>query len=134
MSRVRRMPLPALVAVDEDRQVLEAVEAQLAGRYAGDYRIECLRDPAEALQTLAELRGTSVEVALVLVGQSLEASARDALLRREGFRVIRIAARDVLKEMDAVLRYIVATCSEVGPLHHSAPLNGSPPRSGEDLS
>lgn len=82
MSRVRRMPLPALVAVDEDRQVLEAVEAQLAGRYAGDYRIECLRDPAEALQTLAELRGTSVEVALVLVGQSLEASARDALLDR----------------------------------------------------
>ena len=61
-------------------------------------------------------------------------SARDALLRREGFRVIRIAARDVLKEMDAVLRYIVATCSEVGPLHHSAPVNGSSPRSGDDLS
>lgn len=82
MSRVRRMPLPALVAVDEDQQVLEAVEAQLAGRYATDYRIECLRDPAEALQTLAVLRDTSVEVALVLVGQSLEASVRDTLLDR----------------------------------------------------
>ena len=82
MSRVRSMPLPALVAVDEDRQVLDAVEAQLTGRYGTDYRIECLQDPAEALQTLATLRDTSVEVALVLVGQSLEASARDTLLDR----------------------------------------------------
>jgi very-short-patch-repair endonuclease len=60
-------------------------------------------------------------------------AARDALLRREGFRVIRIAARDVLKDMDSVLRYIVATCSEMGPLHHDAARRGPPPRSGEDL-
>jgi very-short-patch-repair endonuclease len=59
--------------------------------------------------------------------------ARDALLRREGFHVLRIAARDVLKDMDGVLRWIVATCGEVGPLHHSAALNGPPPRAGEDL-
>jgi thioredoxin reductase (NADPH) len=77
-----RMPLPALVAVDEDPGVLEAVEAQLAGRYANDYRIECLRDPEEALQTLGVLRDTAVEVALVLVGHSVEASARDNLLDR----------------------------------------------------
>ena len=61
-------------------------------------------------------------------------AARDALLRREGFRVIRIAARDVLKDMDVVLRFIVATCSEVGPLHHDAARRGSPPRSGEDVA
>jgi very-short-patch-repair endonuclease len=42
-------------------------------------------------------------------------AARDALLRREGFRVMRIAARDVLKDLDAVLRFIVAVCSEAGP-------------------
>jgi very-short-patch-repair endonuclease len=58
-------------------------------------------------------------------------AARDALLRRGGFRVMRIAARDVLKNMDAVLHYIVATCSEVGPLHH--PADGPPPRTGEEL-
>ena len=79
---MRSMPLPALVAVDEDRQVLDAVEAQLAGRYANDYRIECLRDPAEALQTLEVLKDTSVEAALVLVGESLETSVRDDLLDR----------------------------------------------------
>ena len=58
-------------------------------------------------------------------------AARDAMLGRHGFRVMRIAARDVLKDMDAVLRHIVATCSEVGPLHQ--PAAGPPPRSGEEL-
>jgi very-short-patch-repair endonuclease len=57
--------------------------------------------------------------------------ARDAILTREGFRVMRVPARDVLKNMNGVLRFIVATCSEVGPLHQ--PSAGSPPRSGEDL-
>jgi very-short-patch-repair endonuclease len=58
-------------------------------------------------------------------------AARDTLLRRNGFRVKRIAARDVLNDMDAVLRWILATCSEVGPLHQ--PAAGPPPRSGEDF-
>jgi len=59
-------------------------------------------------------------------------AARDALLRHEGFRVMRIAARDVFKNIDGVLRFIVATCSEVGPLHQ--PAAGPPPRAGEDLA
>jgi very-short-patch-repair endonuclease len=59
-------------------------------------------------------------------------TARDAVLNREGFHVLRIAARDVLKDMDAVLRCIVGTCSEVGPLHDDAARRGPPPRSGED--
>jgi very-short-patch-repair endonuclease len=61
-------------------------------------------------------------------------AARDAILNREGFRVMRIAARDVLKDMDAVLRFIVVSCGEVGPLHHEAARRGPPPRSGEDLA
>jgi very-short-patch-repair endonuclease len=56
---------------------------------------------------------------------------RDTLLQRDGFHVMRIAARDVLKDMEAVVRLIVATCDEVGPLHR--PAAGPPPRSGEDL-
>jgi very-short-patch-repair endonuclease len=58
-------------------------------------------------------------------------AARDAVLK--GFRVVRIPAREVLKDMGAVLRFIVATCSEAGPLHHDAARRGPPPRSGEDL-
>ena len=59
--------------------------------------------------------------------------ARDSVLKREGFRIMRITARDVLKDMDAVLRFIVETCSSVGPLHHDAARRGPPPRSGEEL-
>jgi very-short-patch-repair endonuclease len=58
-------------------------------------------------------------------------AARDAMLRREGFHVLRIAAREVLKDMDAVLRFIVDSCEGVGPLHQRAA--GPPPRSGEEL-
>jgi very-short-patch-repair endonuclease len=61
-------------------------------------------------------------------------AARDALLQREGFRVVRIAARDVLRDMDAVLRFILANCFGVGPLHHPRLRGGGPPpRTGEDL-
>jgi len=59
-------------------------------------------------------------------------AARDAILAREGFRVIRIAARDVLRDMDSVLRLILGACGERGPLHQ--PAAGPPPRSGEDLA
>jgi very-short-patch-repair endonuclease len=58
-------------------------------------------------------------------------AARDAIVRREGFRVIRIAARDVFKNIDCVLSFIVAACADVGPLHQ--PAAGPPPRSGEEL-
>jgi len=56
---------------------------------------------------------------------------RDAFLRERGFNVMRIAARDVLGNLDGVVRGIVARCGEVGPLHQ--PSAGPPPRAGEDL-
>ena len=39
------MALPALVAVDEEPDVLADVETQLAQRYGRDYRVECLAIP-----------------------------------------------------------------------------------------
>jgi len=58
-------------------------------------------------------------------------AARDASLREEGFDVLRIAAREVLDNLEGVVAGIVARCSEVGPLHR--PAAGPPPRAGEDL-
>ena len=57
--------------------------------------------------------------------------ARDAILDRDGFTVMRIAARDELKNLEGVVHSIVSRCSEVGPLHQ--PAAGPPPRAGEDL-
>ena len=59
-------------------------------------------------------------------------AARDAILRREGFRVLRIAARDVLENMDGVLSFVLGACGDAGPLHQ--PAAGSPPRSGEEFA
>jgi thioredoxin reductase (NADPH) len=64
------MALAVLVAVDDDPYVLEEVETQLVQRYGRDYRVECSRDPDEALRTPTELRDAAADVALVLVGQS----------------------------------------------------------------
>jgi len=61
--------------------------------------------------------------------EGVGARPADSGLRISG--VIRIAARDVLKNMDGVLQYIAACCSDVGPLHQ--PAAGPPPRAGEEF-
>jgi thioredoxin reductase (NADPH) len=74
------MALPVLLAVDDDPDVLEEVEAQLVRRYARDYRVECLRDPELALRMLTELRAAGLDVALVLAGQSLSGTTDSEFL------------------------------------------------------
>jgi thioredoxin reductase (NADPH) len=74
------MALPVLVAVDEHPDVLGQIEAQLSQRYGRDYRVECLADPESALARLTELRDAGDDVALVLAGQSLPATAGTELL------------------------------------------------------
>ena len=49
------MPLPVLLAVDEDPDHLREVDAQLAQRYSRDYRVESLGD-AEVVADQVVLR------------------------------------------------------------------------------
>ena len=76
------MPLPVLLAVDDDRDALDDVETQLAQRYAHDYRIESLGDPDEALRMLQELADSGEDVALVLASSSLSSESGRHLLER----------------------------------------------------
>ena len=55
---------------------------------------------------------------------------RGAFLAARGYRVLRISAKDVLKDPDGVASAIVAAASD--PLHHRASRGGPPPRPGED--
>ena len=57
---------------------------------------------------------------------------RDETLRLQGILALRIAATDILSDLEAVVRYIVSTASERMPLHQ--PSAGPPPRrtGGED--
>ena len=56
---------------------------------------------------------------------------RDRRLSDGGFQTLRIAARDVLNNLDGVMTHVLTTCAN-RPLHHDAPRRGPPPRSGED--
>jgi hypothetical protein len=44
---------------------------------------------------------------------------------------LRIAARDVLDNLEGVMSHILTTCGS-RPLHHDAARRGPPPRSGKD--
>jgi very-short-patch-repair endonuclease len=57
---------------------------------------------------------------------------RDAYLRKAGFTMVRIPAREVLRNLEGVVIGIVAECRALGPRHRSS--DGPPPRSGEDLA
>jgi thioredoxin reductase (NADPH) len=76
------MERPVLLAVDDDQDALGDLEAQLVRRYAHDYRVECLRDPEEALELLIRLAGGGDDVALVLVGKSPWETSGGELLDR----------------------------------------------------
>jgi very-short-patch-repair endonuclease len=51
---------------------------------------------------------------------------RDAWLAEQEITVMRIAARDVMADLDAAARLIVARCAT--PLHHPPSAGGPPPR------
>ena len=59
---------------------------------------------------------------------------RDRVLQAKGIATLRIAARDVLHDLDAVVRQIVLEAGSRAPLHHPASPDGPPPRGkpGED--
>ena len=67
-------------------------------------------------------------------GQPMRDEMRDAWFARAGIVTLRIPARDVLADLDAALRLIVAEARARLPLHHPAAPGGPPPRGklGED--
>jgi thioredoxin reductase (NADPH) len=63
------MTQPVLVAVDDDRDVLAALQAALRRRFGADYQILAERSPEAALQTLERLRAADVAVAVIIADQ-----------------------------------------------------------------
>jgi len=53
---------------------------------------------------------------------------RDGLLREHGIDTLRISARDVLGDLDAVMNHILQMAAAHLPLHHPARPGGPPPR------
>jgi len=65
------MPKPVLLTVDDDPDVLRAVERDLRNRYADRYRILRASSGPEALRTLEQLHSRSEAVALMLADQRM---------------------------------------------------------------
>jgi thioredoxin reductase (NADPH) len=65
------MAKPALLVVDDDLQVVNAVERDLRAHYHNDYRIVKAASGQEALQAVQQLKRRAVPLALLLVDQRM---------------------------------------------------------------
>jgi thioredoxin reductase (NADPH) len=62
---------PIILAVDDEAQVLNAIERDLRGRFGSDYRISKCLSGEEALKTVRELKKRGGSLALLLVDQRM---------------------------------------------------------------
>ncbi len=65
------MPKPVLLTVDDDPEVLRAIERDLRGHYADRYRVMRATSGSAALSTLRELKARNNPVALLLADQRM---------------------------------------------------------------
>ena len=65
------MPTPAILILDDEPQVLNAVERDLRQHYKSDYRIVKSNDGHDALEVLKKLKERNTPVALFLVDQRM---------------------------------------------------------------
>lgn len=65
------MPKPVLLTVDDDPEVLRAIERDLRGHYADRYRVMRASSGGAALTTLRELKARNNPVALLLADQRM---------------------------------------------------------------
>lgn len=67
------MAKPAIITVDDDAEVLRAIERDLRRKYAGDYRVLRAESGDSALEIVRELKVRNDSVALFLVDQRMPA-------------------------------------------------------------
>ncbi len=102
------MTRPLILAIDDDRSVLTAVEEDLQARYAHDYRILGATSGAEALELLRELRLRDDPVALLLADQRMPGMTGVELLQqsRELYPDAKRALLTAYADTEAAIRAI----------------------------
>src|SRR5262249_5935115 len=106
---------PVLLAVDDDRVVLGAIERDLRRRYAEHYRVITAISGAEALEALQQLRRRAGTVALLLVDQRMPRMAGTQRLCAARTRYA--GAMRVLRTAYADTEAAIAAINDCG-LHH----------------
>jgi thioredoxin reductase (NADPH) len=106
------MAKPILLTVDDDPQVLNAVERDLRRHYRSDYRVIKATSGREALEVVRQLKQRDDPVALFLVDQRMpEMSGTDFLAQAMVFYP---AARKVLLTAYADTQAAIASINDIG--------------------
>ena len=105
------MARPVILSVDDDPEVLNAVERDLRGHYGSDYRIVKSGAPAEALEVARQLQHRGTAVALFLVDQRMPTMSGTELLTEA--RKLHPDARKVLLTAYADTQAAISSINEV---------------------
>src|SRR5262247_2593076 len=89
------MAKPVLLTVDDDSDVLRAIERDLRSKYGADYRVIGSDSPQEALNVLKQLKVRNDKVALLLADQRMPQMDGVTFLR-EGIEIFPDAKRALL--------------------------------------
>ena len=89
------MPKPILLSVDDDSDVLRAIERDLRSQYGADYRVIGSDSPERALDILKQLKVRNDSVALLLADQRMPRMNGVEFLQ-EGMRIFPDAKRALL--------------------------------------
>ncbi len=110
------MPPPVILIVDDEPQVLNAVERDLRRQYGRDYRIIKAGSGAEALDTLTQLKQRNDQVALLLVDQRMPNMSGTELLLEAG--KLYPVSRKVLLTAYADTSAAITSINEIGLDHY----------------
>jgi thioredoxin reductase (NADPH) len=89
------MAKPILLSVDDDTDVLRAIERDLRSKYGADYRVIASDSPEQALNLLGQLKVRNDSVALLLADQRMPHMDGVAFLQ-EGMRIFPDSKRALL--------------------------------------
>jgi thioredoxin reductase (NADPH) len=109
-------PKPVILVVDDDHEVLNAIERDLRQHYRQRYRIVAAQSSPQALEAARELQRRGTSVALFLVDQRMPTMTGTEFLRE--VRKIHPGAKRVLLTAYADSEAAIAAINEVGLDHY----------------
>ncbi len=110
------MAKPVILSVDDDKEVLSAVERDLRSRYRQNYRILSASSGTQALETARELKRRATPVALFLIDQRMPDMSGTELLKE--LRVLFPDTKRTLLTAYADTEAAIAAINEVGLDHY----------------
>jgi thioredoxin reductase (NADPH) len=109
-------PKPVILVVDDDHEVLNAIERDLRQHYRQRYRLVAAQSSPQALEAARELQRRGTSVALFLVDQRMPTMTGTEFLRE--VRKIHPGAKRVLLTAYADSEAAIAAINEVGLDHY----------------